>query len=336
MNDMPHARKAASTNGMKLMTAWRAVPAAAALNLLASAVLAQGQAIPPPHHAANDKRAQDARQAGMVDAVVALPGQIVKGGAMLQQAQGIGGAYRTLAEGEIVGRNFGRVMDGAKLWDSYSRGGQQAVFGTAFQMGLDKSVQHGVESAVVKSLVRRAVVGGVGGALATGGASIAFEGGVIVGSVLRDNITINNKLLGDHVDDFYFGIAPDALKEAVSGTRQVDLDSAEFQQQMQQDVDRRRRAAAFQRVQTEMAQQREQSAQHAAAQAATQAAQQLAQAPQTSPDPGLAWLDAMNQSLAAQQRSTPALKKANCQLDPRTGCHPGHDEKSHPGGCKIC
>lgn len=320
--------------------ALQALGMAAALALFTQAVLAQGAPIPPPRNQAkqNAERAKSAVEGGLVDGVTALPGQIVIGAGMLQQATGGSGAYQLLRQGDTIGTNFGHVVDGAKLLDSYNRGGQQAVFDSGTQMLLDKGGQAGAEKLLVKSLVRRAVVSGVGGALASGGASIAFEGGVILGGVARESWSINGKLLGDHVDDFYFGIAPDSLKEWVSGTKQVDWDSTQFQQQAAADAARRRRQATFQRVQDELAQQRAQQQQAAAA---AGPAQNFSAPEPTRPDSTQAWLDALKQAQTAQNqalRSTPApvARKPGCQLDPRTGCHPGHDEKSHPGGCKVC
>lgn len=320
--------------------ALQALGMVASLALFTQVLWAQGASIPPPRNQAkqNAERGKSAVESGLVDGVTALPGQIVTGAGMLQQATGGGGAYQLLRQGDSIGTKFGHVVDGAKLLDSYNRGGQQAVFDTGTQMLLDKGGQAAAEGLLVKSLVRRAVVSGVGGALASGGASIAFEGGVILGGVARENISINGKLLGDHVDDFYFGIAPDGLKEWVSGTKQVDWDSTQFQQQAAADAARRRRQAAFQRVQDELAQQRALQQQAAAAEVPTQ---NFSPSVPTGPDPRQAWLDALNQVQAAQEqalRRTPAAPAARkpCQLDPRTGCHPGHDEKSHPGGCKVC
>ena len=52
-------------------------------------------------------------------------------------------------------------------------------------------------------------------------------------------------------------------------------------------------------------------------------------------------LESFRQGLAQQRqsmlRAEPAERTAPkvCAVDPKTGCHPGHDEGSHPGGCKC-
>jgi len=254
---------------------------------------------------------------------------------MHRHAIGLGDGYRGLQHANRADKGFGWMMDGTDLLQSYMRDGTQGVRETGSQMLLDKAISGGIERGLVMPLVRRAVISGTAGVMASGGATIAFEGGVILGGWARDNVEVNGKTLGGHVDDAWFAVTPDVVKERLSGVKQVDIESDAYWQQLEGDVARRRRQIAFDRVQSENAQQQ---AQLRATEPAPQPQQPGFLA---GPSATQLWLDALNQSSAQRQpRTTPVASVPAapriCTLDPKTGCHPGHDEKSHPGGCKAC
>ena len=183
------------------------------------------------------------------------------------------------------------------------------------------------------------------GAVASCGAAIAFEAGSIAGDYMKRNIEINGKTIEDHVTDGYFYVAPDWVKEMVSGVKQVDVDSVDFQREQYEKSIRLRRMN-FERVQRDN---EVQQAQLAATQASMMSTPVRDEPP--SPSGTQLFLDSLNTSLQQYNnnsarnmtpaRSTPAITPAaspqssTCTIDPKTGCHPGHDEKTHPGGCKC-
>lgn len=77
---------------------------------------------------------------------------------------------------------------------------------------------------------------------------------------------------------------------------------------------------------------------------AAQAAVSTPVQPPPGPSNMTLFLDSLNQTMTSglqqrQSKTSPQAPGGTCTpaktLDPKTGCHPGHDEKSHPGGCKC-
>lgn len=257
------------------------------------------------------------------------------------------GGTTDLASGMRAADIGGNIVKGAAIGGSLAivgaKEGMAGIYREGAQLTLDTAVTTAAEQALVRGwAIPRALASGVGGAAASGGASVAFEGGVMIGNVIKryrweDGTTIEGRL-----NDWYFEHTPDGVKEALSGTPQVDVDSADFQRRQALEIQRRARQHAFERVRRENEQQQAQI-QAASAQDAGSAAQEA------NPDAStVALLGALSAGIAqykgkqmsvaagaAAPYSSSVTKASQCTLDPRTGCHPGHDEKSHPGGCKC-
>jgi hypothetical protein len=178
------------------------------------------------------------------------------------------------------------------------------------------------------------------GSIATGpylaGGQLAWDAGTAVGDVIRDNTRIG-RTINDTTTDLAFRASPDVFKEWVSGVPQVDTNSAAWGAKLDADAQAKYRQNVFNKVQAQNAEQERQRQAYAAQQSG-----QGAEAP--APDSAAVMLNILNDSLAQANRnkaplvSTPTSAAAakSCQLDPKTGCHPGHNEQSHPGGCKAC
>jgi hypothetical protein len=241
----------------------------------------------------------------------------------------------------------GGLYSGAKVLGATLQDGKAGLFREGTQVAIDYGIGQALPSTLVGPLTKFAVRSGASAAGAFGAAGLAFTGGQIAGTYLRDSPLIGQGLglrgtIGDEVDERWFRIAPDALKEWASGTPQVDVDSPEWQARMRADAERRRRQMAFDRVAADNVEQQRQMQ-------ASQAAAVPPATPSEEPGAGLApsiaaALQSMGQlqsqvraprtnaapAAAGHKACTPART-----LDPKTGCHPGHDEGSHPGGCKC-
>jgi hypothetical protein len=313
--------------------------AVAALVLAPSFGLTQSNVIPPSQQQQRDRqRMTDAAQDAAKSAAFGATGNIVRGAAIVNHTIGQSGTVQMVGVGNKVSKNFDRLSNTIDLAQAYRDGGVEAAGTTAAQMGLDHAVTSAAEQQLVSRAVGRAIGAGVAGAVASAGAAVALEGGLIAGSYIRE-MRIGDKTVGGHVDDFYFAMTPDLVKEAVSGVKQIDWESEDYQNELELNIKRTARQRAFERVQRENAQQ----------QALLSAgAGQPAEVPAGSGASGFnTLLQTLNQGLElhAQMKSAsrsgapstaaPQACRPAATLDPKTGCHPGHDEQAHPGGCKC-
>lgn len=310
---------------------------------------AQTSAVPPSSveaaraaEARVRRQSEELRKEAVKDGVTASFGTITRGGAILNHSMGNDGTVLQMNAANKGARVIDRLMTGADLGAAYGEGGMGGLKTEATQLLIDKSIQGGAEALIERWAVRRAIGAGVAGAVASGGAAIAFDAGLIAGGVIN-GIVVNGKTIEGHVDDAYFNIAPDWAKEMASGVKQVDIDSSDFQREQYEKSIRLRRMN-FERVQRDN---EVQQAQAAAARAPTMSTPM--QDEPTSPSGTQIFLDSLNASLQqytnsarnmTPTRSTPAItlaapQSSTCTIDPKTSCHPGHDEKAHPGGCKC-
>jgi hypothetical protein len=303
-------------------------------------VVAQTNVPPPLTRAQEDQRRSDAIRAVGEGAAVAYPGAGMKAHVILDRATGgIGTSQKLVNAGladEFIGKTYGvgkvvvgTVKDGG---DGFMREGVQFV--------IDQGTSEAIDYGIKKYALPRLVLGGASGASAFGAVGLSFTGGTLIGTYIRESTGV-----GKAVDDWWFDRAPDSLKEwASGGVKQVDFDSPAYQAKMQADIERISRQRAFDRVAAENQQQRLQMEAANAAAAATNAVAN-AQAPEPSgPNPSTLFLDSLNQTLlqygqlrtAGKSTQTPPAACTPAKtLDPKTGCHPGHDEGNHPGGCKC-
>lgn len=308
----------------------------------AAPALAQDGAIPPPATEAGRLEKERSAQQDLVrEGAVSMPGVIIQGTGMLNKAMGQTGSNIFIGSGSGVGEAFSKANATVKIIEETAKDGADGFMRQGVQTVLDQGGEK-VGDAAAGFLARRAVAAGVSSTLASGGASIAFTGGMMVGGYLRDSpafgaaIGLGNRTIGDAVNDAYFNISPDSLKEWASGTPQVDINSPEFEREQLQKITARKRQAMFNRVQADNA---EQQRQIDAAAAASAAANSTAAAAQAQPDSTAAILNIVRDGVMQYQQGLATQSKAAagpvCTIDPKTGCHPGHDEKSHPGGCKC-
>ena len=266
----------------------------------AASTLGQDGTIPAPATEAGrlDKE-RSAQQELTREGAISMPGVIIQGSGMLNRAMGETGSKILINSGGNVGTALSKGNATVKIIEETVKDGADGFLRQGVQTVLDQGGEKAGEAAA-GFFVRKAVAAGVSSTLASGGAGIALTGGMMVGGYLRDSPGVGkaigmtgNRTIGDSVNDAYFYIAPDSLKEWASGTPQVDINSPEFERDQLQKITARKRQAAFNQIQLDNADQQRRSMQ-----------------------------------------SSPAAGPM-CTIDPQTGCHPGHDETSHPGGCKC-
>jgi hypothetical protein len=326
---------------------WLVCGACTALTLTPRPTSAQSGTIPPLTPKQIEERRRDNATDTAVQGVTSVPGMILDGSKIIAQTVDPASA-RSAIKGADVGSNIiSYSLTGAKIaigtgtdgWEGFKREGTQAA------------VEKGVDLAgdVAKGLaIRSAVATGVGLGTATGAIGIAYTGGSVFGTYLRNSVDVGQSLglrstVGDEVDTFWFSQTPDALKELASGTKQVNIDDPAVMQQMRESAERNRRQAMFDNIQRENLAQKQQM------QAASVQMSGELSAPPPAPSPYDATamsMQAILDAARASQAARPSLVMprepvgasggGGCKLDPQTGCHPGHDEKSHPGGCKKC
>jgi len=302
------------------------------LVLVCAPAHAQSNLVP----ASNDAQRQADREAKAVqDAVVEgttqLPRAIVKGGAMLQHSFGEGNSVLMMQGAKTVGTIVEGHVIGAQLLNAAVTEGKEGFWRAAGQVALDKSGQTAGEFAQ-SFFVNRAVSAGAGAVMAEGAAGLAFGVGWTAGKYVRESTGIGNT-----IDEFEFNHTPDFIKEAISGTPQVDTND-DWQRDQEAQARARIRAAAFESIQHENAvQQRQLDVARADAAMVAPTPE-----PMTTADGTFYGLNAVlnaMQANAARNATAEAAKAGACvpakTLDPKTGCHPGHDEKAHPGGCKC-
>lgn len=309
----------------------------------AAQALGQDGAVPPPAtEAGRLEKERSAQQDLTRTGAVSTPGMIIQGSGMLNKALGETGSNIYIGSGNSVGKAMSQGNAVVKIIEETAKDGADGLMRQGVQTVLDQGGESAGEAAA-GFVARRAVAAGVSSTLASGGAGIAFTGGTMFGGYLRDSpsvgraIGLGDRTIGDVVDDAYFNIAPNKLKEWASGTPQVDINSPDFERDQLQKIRARKRQVMFNQVQSENADQQRQI--DAAAAASAAAANSAAAAAQAQPDNTAAILNIVRDSVVQYQQgrgmqSQPATGPV-CTIDPRTGCHPGHDEKSHPGGCKC-
>lgn len=313
----------------------------AGLSLLRSAG-AQTGAVPPLETPESLKREKEAKEEAILSTAVALPMQIIKGSAVLNQQMGLGSSVQQMGVGNSIGNAAGKAVAGAKILNGTYKDGVEGFEREGAQFVIDSAAEE-MAKAAVQRLTLQTVASGVSATVASGGASLAFTGGTIFGTYLRNSPVVGHSIglkgtIGDEVDNVYFAITPDWVKEQYSGVKQVDLNDPQVWKKMEDDARRRRWQNTFNSVQQENAEQQRQMAAYATATAAEN--QASAEPAPAGPDASQIFMQALLGSTAppAPAKSSPALSSVPkaCKLDPATGCHPGHDEKSHPGGCKAC
>ena len=169
----------------------------------------------------------------------------------------------------------------------------------------------------------------------TGVVGASYWGGAAVGGLIRDNVRIGGSTIGDIVTNGYWGIAERAMHLIDPSTDPAQIMSDENIERKRQEI-RARRAREF----TAMSSQNQQAAQDRA-----QALESSPFQPQSSgagamssPALGVPFLPVSSTANAAPiidpHRAAP---RATCNkvYTTKDGCHPGHNEKSHPGGCRC-
>lgn len=305
----------------------------AAFLLLAVPAWTQSNLVPPTlEEQRQAQRDAKAINGAILSGATALPEAIVKGGAMLQH--GIGGDASVLmsAGAKTVGKIVDGHVVGAQLLNAAATEGSDGFWREGAQIVLDKGGQN-VGEFSASFFVNRAVAAGAGAVMAEDAAGLAFNAGWIAGKYLREKTGI-----GDTIDDFEFAHTPDYVKEFISGTPQVDIDNADWQRDQEAKARAWIRANAFAAVQQQnVEQQRE-----------IEAAQANAAVVSSSPEPvddgTIAGINALLGTIQAAAAARPAASAESTRggactpaktIDPKTGCHPGHDEKAHPGGCRC-
>ena len=237
------------------------------------------------------------------------------------------------AGAKVLGRTgtaVGVIGDGARLYDAWGKGN----LGTeAAQIGLER----GIDAAVT------AGIGAYMGPLAPLGEA-SYGAGKLVGTVANqfirpcNNSRGESQTLNDCINDNVYLPAMDAWqnRQFEKATSQEAIDAA--RQRL------RDRMAEFDRTSSQNA--------VAAAQAAS-AAQSAAIASDPAPQPDGSAINSLLmgallqnglQNASVARPPAPVVQSGGdsgasgvcTKLDPKTGCHYGHDEKAHPGGCKKC
>ena len=228
---------------------------------------AQSNIIPPPIMKIEDRteKPNEAIENGIETLAKEAPGIVMKGMALhdqsgnaMKRAVDRAGLYSLTVN--VFELGAGAVENGR---EGYVREGGQIVLDRMAGAVADLAVESLVESAVVLS--------GASFATATGVAGISYAAGAVAGSVLREiPLGPDGKYgpIGGAVDRTAFRIAPDWLKEKVSGTKQVDINSPEFKAAQDSNYDAMRRESAFNRLLGENQQARKAEAQYIALQRA--------------------------------------------------------------------
>lgn len=331
------------------MNAFRLLPARAllaALPLLAPAcALAQGASIPPLTAKQVEERRKDNASETAFQGATSVPGAILEGGKILTQKFDPGSLKQMTHAAEKGSDIISYSITGAKIvngtvkdgWEGLAREGTQAVI----EKGVDLA-GHGAAG----YFTGIAIGAGAAAGTAAGVAGISYTAGSVFGNYLRNNVDLGQSMglrgtIGDEVDNLWFKATPDSLKELAGGTKQVNLDDPAVWQRMQDAADRNRRQATFDNVQREnLAQQQQMQAANV-----PMTGELAAAPPPPSPyDSTALSIQSILESVKAAQAAKPSMATPRegpstggiCKLDPKTGCHPGHNESTHPGGCKLC
>lgn len=242
---------------MKRIAAWLLV-------MCVGSVVAQNSVVPPPR----DQKLPKGNASELVDKTIkgtafALPETIVRGAAVLQHQMGQSGAVQALAAAKKISPIVSNAVDGARVLSAYQQEGVEG-FKTEFtQVGIERGI-NAVADVGVGIAVTSAIASGATAVTAGGLAGLVYTGSSLVGGAIRDSTWIGEKFglektIGHKVDEMWWRVSPDLVKEGLSGTPQIDIDSPEVQQRMYVDAARRRRLQAFESVQKENAEQMRQS-----------------------------------------------------------------------------
>jgi hypothetical protein len=326
--------------------------------VLATVSQAQTNLVPPP---LTDRQMEEMRKEALNKTVekgaTELPGAILTGGATLNSALGLTNSVGVMQGANLAGEVVGKTIGGVKIIVGTVKDGSDGFLREGTQFVIDQTADSAIKFGINRLLTAPAVAAGASSMTAFGVAGLSYTGGSVIGTYVRESPDIGQWLgfkrtIGDAVDDKWFAVSPDWVKEASTGTKQIDFDSKEFQDKMQADIERQRRQMSFARVSAENAeQQRQLDAFNAANPPLVGSMESGFHVQEPAPSETQIMLDSLNQSMQqyAQQRNQQInqqrLSKAAegsqnaCTpaktLDPKTGCHSGHDEKSHPGGCKC-
>jgi hypothetical protein len=278
----------------------------------------------------------------VLGAVTATPGAIVRGGALLNQSLGNASSIQQLHLGKSVDGIVGNTVKGAKILGATVTEGTAGLYREGGQYLLDEGVSK-LAQPLVHAATRAAVAGGMSAAAAGGAAGLVYAGSSVLGGYLRNEPAVGIRLglqgsIGNAVDNLYFDHSPDILKEWVSGVRQVDVNSAEFEREQIARSRENRMRESFKQMQQDNAR-LEALSQRASVAArpgndSTGSNSNYSSASSSLMLPGL--LTQLAQSRPPQPVTSPQSPAGTCPIDPKTGCHFGHDEKSHPGGCRRC
>ena len=291
----------------------------------------------PPSQAELRERERRAVNDTVKEGVLHAPTSIIRAAAIANQAVGETGSNIILqGAGTASRRVFGAVGAVADLAAGYSEGGADGMMRAGQQVIINEGAQAAGQAAAHQYILWRmgAASAAPSAATAAGAAGIAFSAGWVGGTYIR-----NSTGIGDKVDDWWVNTTPDwAKKQLVEG-----YDPDRNRAVLSPPVPNQARRDMFNRIAAENA---EQERQRQAA-AAAAAANSTPVSSSTSDDGSAAFATFMQGVLQQYQQNqlnrTPVVAGGNsgaaansCQLDPKTGCHYGHDEKSHPGGCKQC
>jgi hypothetical protein len=283
------------------------------LALAAPLACAQTSAVPPSRSATP----ADTRSSDVIDAVTATPTRIVEGAAL---GQTVGRQFRGAARTFDAAGSVGHVMTGTQLIirsaEGYQQGGWEGAMREGGQVVYDAGIEYG------RDRLGQAAMSGLFG-LGTIGGTAVWTSGVLgwdAGSA------IDKRYGNDIFNTWYPAVRP--------FTDHIDENSPQWKQKLDDDVEqaiRRRRMDKMKRDNEQQAQELQMRG--------------PASTPSPEPSAAAALTQGIFDGLSEYQRSrsvvsTPSATSGaaarSCRLDPKTGCHPGHDEKSHPGGCKAC
>ena len=301
----------------------------------------QGPAVPAPRtSAAIAEQEKNAQRSLIVNGAVSMPGAIMEGSAVLNDAMKLPGSVHMLRQSRLAGELISKTHTAAGLaataaagdMQQLTREGVQTIFDLAPEVAKDLTMPY---------LTRYAITQGVSTTMASGSLGLAFSTGTLIGGYVRDTPlkSLDGRTIGSYVDDAYFNLTPDAMKEWASGTPQIDINSLSWQMEQERRIRQRQRQNMFNQVQAENAEQ-QRELESARAAAASQSSSDPAASSKDSNQTSTNAILNMLRDTVAQTNRQAALRKPisaapACNIDPKTGCHAGHDEKSHPGGCKC-
>jgi hypothetical protein len=304
-----------------------------ALALQATGASAQGARIPPPKVNPGDQLAEDvatgADRAGTVGSVTETVGT---GRKMLgKMSNGLTGLSP-----ETYGTRPGNVdiKAGKRLERIGSRIGTVATSvdyaTTLYREGVPGVLQKGVEDGT--DMLADGMAKGYGpvGQVLIKGSYMAGKGvGAGINAITKWQ---TGQTLQDHATDAYFN-AYEWTKHKIYP--ETDPMSAEFEAvQASNRASYRAAAAANAAVNAREAEAREAAAEAQQQSAAAAASAASFQAFMGALNGGAGFVPVTAPYTPIPQTST-AVGGNQCEIDPATGCHVGHDESSHPGGCKC-